>query len=78
VGGRLAPVGPGRAGARADAGELALRAAAAMMTAQGSRSLLAGEHPQRLAREAMFILVYALRPASREALLARLGASEQP
>jgi alkylation response protein AidB-like acyl-CoA dehydrogenase len=71
---RLDQLGPGTAAARADAGELALRAAAAMMTAQGSRSLLAGEHPQRLAREVMFILVYALRPASRDALLARLRA----
>jgi hypothetical protein len=30
----------------------------------------------RLAREAMFILVYALRPASRAAVLARLGVPE--
>jgi hypothetical protein len=42
------------------------------MTAEGSRSLLSTSHPQRLAREAMFALVYALRPASRSALLVRL------
>jgi hypothetical protein len=69
-------LGAGTAAARAAAGELALRAAAALMTRQGSRSLLVTEHGQRLAREALFILVYALRPASRDALLARLGAPE--
>ena len=70
-------LGPGTAAARAAAGELALRAASALMTTKGSRSLLVTEHGQRLAREAMFILVYALRPASRAALLARLGAPER-
>lgn len=57
---------------RAHAGELAVRAAAALMTASGSRSLLVADHAQRLAREALFTLVYALRPASKAALLARL------
>ena len=57
---------------RAHAGELAVRAAAALMAASGSRSLLAGDHAQRLAREALFTLVYALRPASKAALLTRL------
>ena len=60
--------------ARAAAGELALRAAAALMTARGSASLLLDDHAQRLAREALFVLVYALRPGSRDALLARLDA----
>jgi alkylation response protein AidB-like acyl-CoA dehydrogenase len=69
-------LGPGTAAARAAAGELAQRAAAALMTTEGSRSLLVTEHGQRLAREAMFMLVYALRPASRTALLARLGVPE--
>ena len=69
-------LGPGTAAARAAAGELALRAASALMTATGSRSLLVTEHGQRLAREAMFTLVYALRPGSRSALLAQLGAPE--
>jgi alkylation response protein AidB-like acyl-CoA dehydrogenase len=72
----LDQLGPGTAVARAAAGELALRAAAALMASDGSRSLLAAGHPQRLAREAMFALVYALRPASRSALLTRLGAAE--
>lgn len=67
-------LGPGTAAGRAMAGELAVRAASALMTAEGSRSLLAGEHAQRLAREALFTQVYALRPASRDALLSRLGA----
>ncbi|MGH3405027.1 MAG: acyl-CoA dehydrogenase family protein [Streptosporangiaceae bacterium] len=69
-------LGPGTAAARAAAGELAMRAASALMTVGGSRSLLVTEHGQRLAREAMFTLVYALRPGSRSALLARLGAPE--
>lgn len=71
---RLDELGPGTAAARAEAGELALRAAAALMTATGSRSLLLSEHAQRLAREALFVLVYALRPASKEALLTALRA----
>lgn len=66
-------LGPGIATARAAAGELALRAAATLMTTEGSRSMLMADHGQRLAREAMFTLVYALRPASRTALLTRLG-----
>lgn len=69
-------LGPGTAVARALAGELAVRAATALMTAEGSRSLLAGGHAQRLVREALFTEVYALRPASKDALLARLGAAE--
>lgn len=70
-------LGPGTAVARAAAGELAVRAASALMTAEGSRSLLTADHAQRLAREALFTLVYALRPASRAALLGRLGAPER-
>src|SRR5437763_6014608 len=58
--------------ARAAAGELALRAAAMLAVASGSRSLLIAEHAQRLVREALFCLVYALRPGSRAALLKQL------
>lgn len=73
---RLAELDPERIAAdRAEAGDLALRAAAALMAARGSRSLLLDDHAQRLAREALFALVYALRPPSRAALLARLGAA---
>jgi alkylation response protein AidB-like acyl-CoA dehydrogenase len=59
---------------RASAAELALRCAAAVLVTVGSRSLLLTEHGQRLAREALFTAVYALRPRSREALLTRLDA----
>lgn len=63
-------------GDRAAAGELALRAAAALMVDTGSRSLLLTDHGQRLAREALFVAVYALRPDSRAAMLSTLtGAS---
>jgi alkylation response protein AidB-like acyl-CoA dehydrogenase len=58
---------------RAGAGELALRAAAALGVATGGRSVLLDDHAQRLVREAFFVLVYALRPESRAPLLARLG-----
>jgi alkylation response protein AidB-like acyl-CoA dehydrogenase len=58
---------------RAGAGDLALRAAAALALQTGSRSLLLTEHAQRLAREALFCLVYALRPDAREAALRSLA-----
>jgi alkylation response protein AidB-like acyl-CoA dehydrogenase len=61
--------------ARGKAGELALRAAAALTVARGSRSLLLENHVQRLMREAVFVLVYALRSGSRDAALASLGAA---
>jgi alkylation response protein AidB-like acyl-CoA dehydrogenase len=61
--------------ARGAAGELALRAAAALTVATGSRSLLLADHTQRLVREALFVLVYALRPGARAALLAQLRAA---
>ena len=69
-------LGPDTAAARARSGELAVRAASALMTAEGSRSLLASGQAQRLAREALFTLVYALRPASRSEVLTRLGAPQ--
>lgn len=76
---RLAALEPDRISAdRADAGELAVRSALALMVATGSRSILRDQHPQRLAREALFAAVYALPPASRAALLGRLGGAELP
>jgi alkylation response protein AidB-like acyl-CoA dehydrogenase len=60
---------------RGAAGELALRTASALVVATGSRSLLRANNAQRLAREALFALVYALRPGSREAVLAQLRAA---
>lgn len=72
---QLDRLGPETAAHRAAAGDLAVRAAAALATTSGSRSLLVADHAQRLWREALFVAVYALRPASRDALLARLGAT---
>jgi alkylation response protein AidB-like acyl-CoA dehydrogenase len=60
--------------ARAAASELAARAAAILTVHHGSRSIRTDEHPQRLFREAGFLLVFGTRPAIRTALLARLGA----
>jgi alkylation response protein AidB-like acyl-CoA dehydrogenase len=57
---------------RAAAAELAWRAAAALAAARGSRSVLRSDHAQRLAREAYFLLVYALRPPVRSTLLGLL------
>jgi alkylation response protein AidB-like acyl-CoA dehydrogenase len=54
--------------ARARASELALRAAAALVVAEGARSILIERHAQRLAREALFLLVFGSRPAIRAAL----------
>ena len=61
--------------ARAAASELALRAAAALVVSVGSGSLVAEEHPQRLAREALFLSVFGGRPPVRTALLRLLGAA---
>lgn len=68
------------AGVRAEASELALRAASALMVHAGSRSVLRDEHPQRLAREALFLLVFGSRPPIRTALLERVtgGAIDHP
>jgi alkylation response protein AidB-like acyl-CoA dehydrogenase len=58
--------------ARAASSELALRASAALMSSTGSRSLLDDQHAQRLAREALFVSVYAGRPPVKAALLESL------
>lgn len=54
---------------KAAAAELAHRAAAALIVTTGSRSLIRSEHAQRLAREAMFLLVFGSRPAMKTELL---------
>jgi alkylation response protein AidB-like acyl-CoA dehydrogenase len=54
--------------ARAKAAELAFRLAGAAVTTAGSRGILAGQHPQRLAREALFLLVFGSRPAIKTEL----------
>lgn len=61
--------------ARAAACELALRASAALTVARGSRAILATEHAERLAREALFLSVFGSRPPIKASLLRRLGAS---
>ncbi len=61
--------------ARAAASELAIRAAATLVAASGSRAILAAEHPQRLAREALFLLVFASRPGIKEHLVGLLTAA---
>jgi Acyl-CoA dehydrogenase, N-terminal domain len=59
--------------ARAAASALAFEAAGLLVTGAGSHSILAGEHPQRLAREALFLLVFGSRPAIKEHLVALLA-----
>jgi alkylation response protein AidB-like acyl-CoA dehydrogenase len=63
---------PTMALARARASELALRASAALLVQQGSRSIARHEHAQRLAREAMFLLVFGSRAEIKSGLLSRL------
>ena len=55
--------------ARAAAADLAMRASTALTVAQGSRSIVVDQHPQRLAREALFLQVFGSRPPIRAALL---------
>lgn len=59
--------------ARAAVAELALRAAAALTVTNGSHSIQVDRHAQRLAREAIFLLVFGTRPPIRDALLRRLA-----
>lgn len=61
--------------ARAAAAEFAFRAAGVLVATAGSRSILAAEDPQRLAREALFLLVFGSRPAIKQSLTLRLAAS---
>jgi hypothetical protein len=60
--------------ARAAASELAIRATAALAVRDGSNSITVDQHAQRLAREALFLLVFGSRPGIKGALLRRLGA----
>jgi alkylation response protein AidB-like acyl-CoA dehydrogenase len=59
--------------ARAAAAELAMRAACALVVAGGSGSILGDSEPQRLVREAAFLLVFATRPAIKESLSSLLA-----
>jgi alkylation response protein AidB-like acyl-CoA dehydrogenase len=59
--------------ARAAGSQLALRAAAALVTAHGGPSLIRTGHPQRLAREALFTLVAASRKELKTMLIESLS-----
>ncbi|HEX3589130.1 MAG TPA: acyl-CoA dehydrogenase family protein [Pseudonocardiaceae bacterium] len=59
--------------ARAEASALAARAATTLVASNGSSSILLNQHAQKLARESLFLLVFASRPAIKEALLARIA-----
>jgi alkylation response protein AidB-like acyl-CoA dehydrogenase len=63
----------GMARARARASAFAVHAGAALIAFDGSRSILRGEHGQRLSREAAFLLVFGSRPEIRAGLLGQLG-----
>ena len=63
----------GIAAARAAASDLALRAASAAVVAAGSGGIVRHTHPERLAREALFLLVFGTRPAIQASLLKQLG-----
>jgi alkylation response protein AidB-like acyl-CoA dehydrogenase len=54
--------------ARAAACELALRASAALIVTQGSSAILLDQDAQRLAREALFLLVFGSRRAIKQSL----------
>lgn len=59
--------------ARAAASAVAHRAAGLLIAAAGSQSILVSAHPQRLAREALFLLVFGSRPAIKTDLLRLLA-----
>ena len=61
--------------ARASACELAVRAAHALAVGRGSTSVLVGDVAERLGREAALLLVFASRPAIKDALLRQFNAS---
>lgn len=61
--------------ARAQASELAMRAASALAVSTGARAVLRDQHAQRLVREATFLLVFGSRLAIKERLLAQFRAA---
>jgi alkylation response protein AidB-like acyl-CoA dehydrogenase len=63
--------------ARAVACELAMRAAATLAVTTGSSAILLDQHAQRLAREALFLLVFGSRPGIRQALSGLLTGRRQ-
>jgi alkylation response protein AidB-like acyl-CoA dehydrogenase len=57
------------ASARAGAAELAVRASHVLAVSRGSRSAISGDEAERSTREAALLLVFASRPAIKDALL---------
>jgi alkylation response protein AidB-like acyl-CoA dehydrogenase len=74
VAGAPGPGPPAMPAARAAASAFAFQAAGVLAAAAGSRSILVGAHPQRLAREALFLLVFGSRPVIKDRLVALLTA----
>jgi alkylation response protein AidB-like acyl-CoA dehydrogenase len=64
--------------ARAHASEFAVRAATNLIVSQGARSIVLDQHAQRLAREALFLLVFGSRASIKEALQDRLRNLSSP
>ncbi|WP_378736790.1 acyl-CoA dehydrogenase family protein [Nocardia brasiliensis] len=64
--------------ARARASELAMRAAAGLVTATGSAAITQGSLAERTLREATFTLVFGSRPPIKAALLDRLTGTAAP
>lgn len=60
--------------ARAAASAFALQAAGVLVAVAGSHAITTGQHPQRLAREALFLLVFGSRPAIKDRLVTQLTA----
>jgi len=60
---------------RAKASAFTMQAATALVVHAGSSSVGKDQHPQRLLREAMFLLVFGSRPMIKQALLDTLGPS---
>jgi hypothetical protein len=63
--------------ARAAAVAFAAQAASALVAHDGSRSVVLGNHAERLFREAGLLLVFGSRPRIKRQLLAHLGASRE-
>lgn len=59
--------------ARAGAARFAVTAATALVTSDGSTSVVLGNHAERLLREATLLLVFGSRPSIKRELLEQLG-----
>ena len=63
--------------ARAAASALAVRAATALAAVTGAAAVLRGSYPERLTREALFLLVFGSRPSIKAALMSQLALSDE-